>query len=354
MKDPLKIVVAGAGLIGKRHSELVQAAQDMTLRAIVDPSDAGRDYANHLDVDWFASLAAMFKDAEPDGVILATPNQMHVENGLECVAAGCPILVEKPIATSTADAQKLVDAAKAMDVPLLVGHHRRHSPLIRKARELIDEGRLGRITAVHGNCWLLKPDDYFAPDWRRRNGAGPLMVNAIHDIDLLRYLCGDIVSVHGLTSNAHRGFENEETGVVLLEFQSGALGTMNVSDAVASPWSWEITAGENPEFPVTTQSCYRIGGTKGSLSVPDMTLWTHPDRGHWKTPISATFFSQRRADPLVEQLLHFGKVIRGEEEPLVSGEEGAKSLRVVEAVQHSIKTGETTKLPVGSNAVRVL
>ena len=165
-------------------------------------SPAGRALAEEKGVRWFASFAAMAAEARPEGVIVATPNQLHVANGLECIAAGIPALVEKPLADDVGEATKLVGAAEAAGVPLLTGHHRRHNPLMRQAKEAIDTGRLGRIVAIHGMCWFHKPDDYFEVDWRRRKGAGPVFLNLIHDVDDLRYLCGDVATVQAQETSA--------------------------------------------------------------------------------------------------------------------------------------------------------
>ncbi len=345
MSSKVKISLAGAGLIGRRHIEVMQGAvNDMELDSIVDPTEEGKAYAHSLGVKWFSSLKEMLNTAKPDGVILATPNQVHVENGLECIAAGCPILVEKPIATTFEEAQQLIEAAELANVPVLVGHHRRHNHLIQKARQIIKDGELGQLTTVHASCWFYKPEEYFAPEWRRKIGAGPILVNTIHDVDLLRYLCGDVESVQAIASNNVRKFETEDTAAVLIKFKSGALGTLSVTDAVQSPWSWEMTSGENPDFSATPESCYMIGGTKGSLSVPDIRLWKHESGGHWKSPISAKSFSKSNVDPLLSQINHFINVIKGSEEPLISAEEGMKSLCVVEAIQRSATSGEMVLL----------
>lgn len=95
-----------------------------------------------------------------------------------------------------------------------------------------------------------------------------MFINLIHDIDLFRHLLGEIVAVQARESNALRGNAVEETAVILLEFASGALGTVTVSDAVAAPWSWELTAGENPAYPRQDQSCYQIGGTRARSPFP--------------------------------------------------------------------------------------
>lgn len=123
-------------------------------------------------VPWYRSLAAAFAADRPDGVIVATPNKLHVHNGLECVDAGVAVLVEKPIADTVAEGRLLVDAAEARGVPLLIGHHRRHSPLIAKAAEIVRQGTLGRLVAVMGSAVYYKPDDarHVPPARRRRIG----------------------------------------------------------------------------------------------------------------------------------------------------------------------------------------
>jgi len=336
---PVKIAVMGAGLIGKRHAAHVRAEIGATLSAIIDPAPAGKVFAEEIGVAWYPALDALLTNGKPDGVIVATPNQLHVANGLELVAAGIPMLVEKPLADSVDSARKLVHAAEAANVPLLVGHHRRHNPMIRKAREAIDAGRLGRILTLNGQFWLVKPDDYFDVDWRRQEGAGPVLINLIHDIDLFRYLCGEIVGVQALSSNAVRGNPAEETAVAILRFANGALGTVSASDTVVSPWSWELTTGENPAYPQQDQSCYQIGGTHGALTIPSLELWSHTDKRGWWEPLRRERIPFVPEDPLQAQVRHFCAVIRGEEAPLVSGREGLATLAVIEAVKQAARTG---------------
>ena len=127
-----RIAVIGAGLVGRRHVELV--ARGATLAAVVDPDPAAKALADRHGVPWFADLSECLRTREPEGAVIATPNQMHVEHGLACVAAGIPILVEKPIADNSTGAETLVEAAETAGVPLLVGHHRRHNPLIAEAK----------------------------------------------------------------------------------------------------------------------------------------------------------------------------------------------------------------------------
>lgn len=337
--SPVKIAVMGAGLIGRRHAAHVMAEPGAALSAIIDPAPAGKAFAEEIGVAWYPAFDALPAGEKPDGVIVATPNQLHVANGLELVAARLPMLVEKPIADGVEAARQLVHAAEAADAPLLVGHHRRHNPMIRKAREAIDAGRLGRILTLNGQFWLVKPEDYFDVDWRRQAGAGPVLINLIHDIDLFRYLCGEITGVQALSSNAVRGNPAEETAVALLRFANGALGTVSASDTVVSPWSWELTTGENPAYPRQDQSCYQIGGTHGSLTIPALELWSHPDKRGWGEPLRRERIPFTPEDPLQAQIRHFCAVIRGEEEPLVSGREGLATLSVIAAVKQAARSG---------------
>jgi predicted dehydrogenase len=286
----------------------------------------------------------MMERVRPEGVIVATPNQLHVENGLECIAAGVPALVEKPLADDVVSATRLVEAAEAAGVYLLTGHHRRHNPLIQQAKRAVDEGRLGQLVAVHGMCWFYKPDDYFDVEWRRRKGAGPIFLNLIHDVDLLRYLCGEVVAVQAQETSAYRGNEVEDAAVILLRFANGILGTLNVSDKIVAPWSWELTSGENPAYAHTGESCYYIGGTRGSLTVPHLDLWHNPTKPSWWEPIERERLPVAAEDPLGLQVRQFCRTIRGVEEPLVTGREGLETLKVISAVKEAAATGGTIHL----------
>ena len=109
---------------------------------------------------------------------------------------------------------------------------------------MIESGVLGRLVAVTGAAMFRKPDSYFDEvPWRREPGGGPLLINLIHEIDTLRYLCGEIESVQALVSRAIRGFEVEDTVAVNLAFASGAVGTFLLSDAAASAVSWGVDLG---------------------------------------------------------------------------------------------------------------
>ncbi|PZR92761.1 MAG: oxidoreductase [Stutzerimonas stutzeri] len=340
----VKLAVIGAGLIGRRHAEHAAAEPRAILSAVVDPTPAGRTVAAALGAPWFASFTEMLAADRPDGVIIATPNQLHVQGGLEAIKADIPAIVEKPLADDLAEGERLVLAAEKAGVPLLIGHHRRYNPMIRKAKEIIDSGRLGQVLALSGHFWLMKPDDYFEADWRREKGAGPILLNLIHDVDLFRYLCGEIVSVQAHGSNAVRGHAVEETAAILLRFASGVLGTVTVSDSIVAPWSWEMTTGENPVYPQQDQSCYQIGGTHGSLTIPQLEVWSNPGKRSWWEPLVRERVPVVQEDPLRAQIRHFCDVIRNGAKPIASGREGLNTLKVISAVQRSVEIGAMVEI----------
>nr|WP_241127450.1 Gfo/Idh/MocA family oxidoreductase [Novosphingobium terrae] len=341
---PVRLAVLGAGLIGKRHIEHVMACPEAELAAIVDPSDVGRDMAAALGVAWQPSFAALMEVDRPDGIMISTPNQMHAQNAIEGIEAGVAVLVEKPLADNVPDAIRIVEAGERLGVPVLTGHHRRHNRMIQRAKAVIDSGRLGTVVAAHGSCWFFKPDDYFDIPWRRQVGAGPVFLNLIHDVDNLRYFFGDVESVQAFESNAVRGNPVEETSVILLRFANGVLATITVSDTIVAPWSWELTTGENPVYHETSENCYTIGGTHGSLTVPRLTHWSNPDKRSWWEPVNQEQLEHEGGDPLQFQILNFCEVIRGQAAPVCSGREGLETLRVIEAVKTAARTGALVKL----------
>jgi predicted dehydrogenase len=331
----LRIAVAGAGLIGRAHIALIRKSEICTLAAIADPTPQAQAFAKEIGVPHHADLERMLDEVKPQGVIVATPNAAHAANGLACVERGIPVLVEKPITDTVESGRVLAAAAAKADVPLLVGHHRRHSAILAQARDVIRSGKLGRITSVTAFTTFLKPDPYFDMTWRRKPGGGPVLINLIHDIDDLRFLIGDIARLQAITSNAVRGFAVEDGAVVNLQFDNGALGSITCSDAAAAPWSWELTSGENPAYPRNREDCYFISGTEGSLAVPTMRMWTYGEERGWNAPLHLTQLSQDEADPLARQLAHFCAVIRREAEPVCSGEDGAKTLAATLAIHES-------------------
>jgi predicted dehydrogenase len=276
---------------------------------------------------------------------------MHVGQALECIAAGVPCLVEKPIAHTLEEGKRLVCAAEKANHKLLVGHHRLHSPILQKAVEIVKSGVLGQVVGVIGSAVFCKPADYFDPpyEWRTQPGGGPILINMVHEVGNLRAMVGEIVAVQAFASSATRKLDVEDTVAINLRFANGALGTFLLSDTAASPKSWEQTSRENAAYAsCEDEDAYVIMGDRGSLGVPTMRMRRYErdaDRS-WLKPFKSDTFPLERADPLARQIAHFGKVIRGEEKPLVSGRDGLVNLRVVDAIAQAAKTGRIIEIPL--------
>jgi predicted dehydrogenase len=154
-------------------------------------------------------------------------------------------------------------------------------------------------------------------------------------------LAGDIVAVQAMTSNAIRGFPVEDTAAIIFRFDNGALGTFMLSDTAASARSWEQTSRENKSYAsYGDEDAYVIAGTNGSLAIPTMRLKTFPGKRSWWEPFDTSVAELDRSDPLANQIEQFAAVIRGEAEPVVSGRDGLKALKVTEAVTEAGRTGE--------------
>lgn len=344
-----RIAVAGAGLIGRAHIAAVQSSPSCTLAAIVDPSPHADALAASAGVPGYRTLEELLQVDRPDGIVLATPNALHVPQALQCVAAGVACLVEKPIATTPQEGEMLLAAVAARRARVLIGHHRAHSPIMATARAAVQSGRLGRLVGVTGSATFYKPDDYFeAGPWRREPGGGPILINMIHEVHNLRMLCGEIVAVQAIQSNAVRGFAVEDTVAISFQFASGALGCFLLSDVAASARSWEHTAQENPAYPTSVdEDCYIISGTHGTLAVPSMRLksYADPQARSWWTPLVQEVIEFEREDPIRRQMEHFGAVARGETEPLVTAQDGLQNLRVTAAIVRAAECGQLVRLP---------
>jgi predicted dehydrogenase len=343
MADPLRIALVGAGAFGRKHVSVIGAVPGFALAGIADPSLAARALAEQHDVPWFAEAGAMLDAVRPDGAIVVTPNHLHLPHGLLCIERGAPAIIEKPVAESPEGGEQLAAAAETAGVPIMVGHHRRHNPIVEAAREVVMSGQLGRIVGVNLTWMLRKPDAYFDVAWRRELGGGPILINLVHEVDVLRFIVGDIVSVRAMTANAMRGFPVEDTVAIIVRFANGALGTVIVSDVAESPWSWELTSGENPMYPRQPADCGVIAGTEGSLSLPHLDLWRHVEqpgveRG-WEAAMQRARVPVTVDDAYHRQLRHFGRVIRREEAPRVTARDAARSLAVCLAVVESARTG---------------
>lgn len=347
MDEPIDIAVIGAGAIGRTHVETVATVASLRLCAVVDPSPGAEALAGSAGVRWFHGVDEMIGSGLARAAIVATPNETHLPISEALLRAGLPVLLEKPVAESLTSAIRLIALADETGVPVLVGHHRRHNPIVRSARDAIRSGLIGDLVMAGVVCALAKPPEYFSAAWRRSPGAGgPLLINLVHEVDLLRHFFGEIAGVQALASNARRGFDVEDTAAVCLSFENGGLASLCISDTATGPWAWDLTAGENPKrFPVHPVSAHHYAGSRGALSLPDLTVWETEGEPDWTRRLLPRQLPVIAADPYAAQLDHFADLVHGRiTEPAVSLRDAAANLIVLDAIRRSAATGSTASV----------
>jgi predicted dehydrogenase len=339
--DQLRIAVIGAGVIGRKHVETVMQSPRWTLAGIAEPAPAGKDYADRLGVPWQRAAADLLDEVKPDAAVIATPNETHREMALACIERRIPVILEKPIAGTLDDAIAIVTASERSEVPVLVGHHRRYNAIVGCARAILGKGLLGQLTNVSVLYTFYKPPEYFDVAWRRRPDAGPVLINLIHEIDLIRHLCGQIEAVQAFTSSAARGFDVEDTAAVILRLASGALVTLSLSDTAVAPWSWDLATREVATFPPQPAPVHThfLSGTEGSLTLPTLEHWSYRNGKSWHQPISREATACEQVDPFMEQLQHFYRVVRHEEQPRITAADAASTLRATLAIREAARSG---------------
>ena len=340
MTHRIQLALIGAGAIATTHLESAIAATQTQFVALADPRPETKQLAQRYGLKWFANYTDLIESSKPDGVVIAVPNSLHEQVASYALQKKIPVLLEKPIADSTTQGLHLAQLSEQQQTPLLVAHHRRHNPIIRTARHVIQEGRLGQLVGVNSLISFYKPESYFEQKWRVVAGGGPVLINLIHEIDMLRFILGEIVDIQAMTANTARQHEVEDSAAVLLRFENGCLATLLLSDSAVSPWSWELTSNENPYmFPHVSQNSHHFLGTKASFSLPSLTLWHYADQASWSEPIQQQQLSllPQKFSSYEEQLRHFGAVIRGEEKPIIDALDAtrtlAATLRIIDSSQ---------------------
>jgi myo-inositol 2-dehydrogenase/D-chiro-inositol 1-dehydrogenase len=354
--SPLSIVVIGYGLIGPRHAIAVDECPLTQLVAIVDPfkkhEKRHRARAQFPSVPQFKTLSDLFDSGiHIDGAIVCTPNHTHLSVAHALAERGVAMLIEKPISPSVEDALQIKKIAEESGVKLIIGHHRRFNPYVLATKRNLE--RCGKIIAVDAVWCLKKCESYFKQTpWRcsKALGGGVINLNLVHDLDLLQYFLGPIQSVYASecekTRDDNIGDDAVVEGAVLtISFKSGTRGSFIVCDNVVSPANFEMGTGENPLIHKNSEGIdgvfYRFFGTRGTLSVPDMRLF-HQDgikEAGWWQPISKeTLDEDVEGVPFALQVEHFAKVMRDEEVPRCTADDGIAAMLAIDAVVKSLET----------------
>ena len=331
----VKLLLAGTGLIGHRHMQHILEHPELELVGVIDPLISDEKIEG---VKTYHSLNDVNNVAE--GIILATPTDTHADLTIQALEMGMHVLVEKPVAASLLEADKMISVSEKTGLSILVGHHRRHHPLVNETINILKSGKIGRPVAA-SLMWLMrKQDEYFEVDWRKGIDGGPVKQNLIHDVDTLRAFFGEIISVVGSGTNIVRNANRHENGGVVLGFETGMVATITFSDATPTPWGFEAGTGESPYIPKTNQSSMFIACTNGGLEFPTLKLWS--GASNWNERPIMEYQNISEAVPLIRQLEHFSDVIRGKATPIVDAKSARETLSVILQIEQA--TMPTKKL----------
>ncbi|MEM6408557.1 MAG: Gfo/Idh/MocA family oxidoreductase [Pseudomonadota bacterium] len=325
----MRLLIAGLGLIGARHLRHALALPGIEVVGAIDPART-QDAVPQFDSPEAVDVAA-------DAIVIATPTHLHQEHAEAAAARGWHMLIEKPVAHSVAAADRIAGAAEAAGVQVLVGHHRRHHARVAALKAMLEAGEIGAPVAASMIWAMKKPDAYFEGNWRSGADGSPVMINLVHEVDLLRHLFGDVTGVKGAGSNAQRRADRVESGAAILEFGGGVVATIAFADTTPSPFGFEAGTGENPNIAMTSQDYLQIMGTKGAVSFPSLTVWS--GAADWSEAPKAVKRDIKDNVPLDAQLLHFADVWAGRTPPMISAREGKKSLAATLEIEAGVTAG---------------
>jgi len=260
MNQKIKFAVIGCGHIGKRHAEMISRNPEAQLVALIDTKEHSELNIAQYDVPFFHSLAEFLTSGIAcDVVNIATPNGFHAEHALECLKNNLHIVVEKPIALTKADAEKVIFQALHFHKHVFAVMQNRYSPPSVWIKEMVESGQLGKIYMVQLNCYWNRDDRYYkAGGWHgnKKLDGGTLFTQFSHFIDIMYWLFGDIENItsHLRDFNHQDLTDFEDSGFVNFDFINGGMGNLNYSTAV---WNTNM---ESSMTIVAEHGSVKIGG----------------------------------------------------------------------------------------------
>jgi predicted dehydrogenase len=357
--EKLKTAVVGCGKVAHIHAEALRDIPESDFVAVCgrDPAKA-RAFADQYGVTPYRRVAEMV-GAGVEAVVVATPHPAHASVTTEALRAGAHAIVEKPLASSLEDCDAMIAAARSLGKTLAMISQRRLYAPTRRVRDAIDAGKLGR--PILGTVTMLgwRDEAYYRSDpWRGRwdlEGGGVLVNQAPHQIDILQWLMGEVDELYGIWANLnHPTIEVEDTSIAVLRFRSGALGNILVSNSqnpalfgkvwvhgsngatvgVQTDGGAMFIAGMSTVAEPPINDVWRVPGEEGMLAP-----WQKEDADFFRT-IDATKHYHRL------QIQDFLQAILEGREPMVSGEEGRKTVEIFTAIYRSQRDGRPVKFPL--------
>lgn len=343
----MKYALIGCGRISPNHFAAAKANQ-LEIAAIADISPAAMDdKAAKFSLDntrHYTDYREMLGREKPELVAITTESGKHAAIALDCLDAGCNVIIEKPIALSLSDADAIITKAKHTGLKVCASHQNRFNRSIRKIREALELGRFGRL--FYGTAhirWNRNHDYYSAATWRGtwEQDGGALMNQCIHNIDLLRWMMGgEVESVCGMTDRlAHPYIDCEDLGLAVVKFANGAYG---------------LIEGTTDIYPKNLEETLYIFGEKGTVkaggqSVNTIDVWQFADgqdnpeeviQAFSETPPNIYGFGHTPLYADVIDAINTGR------EPLVNAEEGRHALELVLGIYKAAAEGVTVKFPL--------
>lgn len=365
-REPLRVGIVGCGKGSRLHAAALAELPEARLAAALSRSQQRAErFAAEYGAAGYSDPGRMLEEASLDAVIVCTPHPLHAEAALPFLRAGVHVLVEKPLAASLQDCDRMIEAAGAAGCRLgTVSQRRWYEPVLR-VRRAIDEGKIGR--PVLGTLTILGWRDqvYYASDpWRgtwNREGGGILVNQAPHQLDLLLWFMGRPVELFGYWDNLnHPYIEVEDTAVAVLRFASGALGSIVVSNSQKPGIYGKLHVHGSSGASVGVQTdggAMFIAGMSSILEPPVNDLWTVPgEEGRleeWRRQDERLFAG---IDPTIHfhrlQIRDFLQAVRAKRAPLVTGEDGRRTVELFTAIYRSRRDRRPVSFPLAPESNR--
>lgn len=357
MAKPLKVGLIGTGRMGRAHLPAYQQFPDQVeLTAVCDiREDAVGQYAKDAGVEAvYTDVAEMLKDADIDAVDICTIHDQHLSQVVAAAEAGKHVLVEKAMGRNLAECREMIAATDKAGVTFMVAQSMRYSPSTQAVRRLVLDGELGTIRAARCDT-ILNVTRMLAPgDWMfdgQQAGGGVVIINTIHIFDLFRYVIGDITKVSGVVKTVAPELTGgaEDFACATLEFANGAVGTaFGIWSLPRSPAGigYQIF-GEDGALYTSSEIRANRGEQVGPIMV------SSPKRdGQAAEKVGPRSFVQietlKEELPsdisFINEILHFAECCREGKEPISSGHDNLGTMKVVEAIYESGRTGKMVDL----------
>jgi predicted dehydrogenase len=350
----------GCGKVGQIHAAALRGIAEAELTAVCDVSaERAQTFADRYGTRGYTDVDAMLREGLVEAVIIGTPHPLHAGPAVRAAEAGVHVLVEKPLAATLADCDAMLAAAKRAGVLLGVISQRRFYEPVRRMKEAIDAGKIGRPALAVFTMYSWREPAYYQSDpWRGKwdtEGGGVLVNQSPHQLDLLRWFMGPIAEVSGYWANVnHPNVEVDDTAVAVLRFRNGGLGAI-VTSVAQKPGIYtnvHIHGTNGASVGVETdRGATFIAGMTAIAEPPLNDIWTIPGEEH----LLAAFQAEDRSRfTQIDATTHYHRLqiqdclraIRERRPPLVSGEDGQAVVELFTAIYRSNREGRPVTLSV--------